>query len=128
MKNYYRYSRVMNEDTNIIELSTNNFIALLKRPYRTIWTNNHPVKVYYSLADQPYHIDRAAIAYHDYVDKILAMEKAKEGALKYIESLIEQGNLIASTLKQYRMAHYEDLNENLLDRKILELERAMKKG
>jgi len=76
MKSYNRYYRVMNNDTTLIEFSTNNFIPLHTKSYKTIWTNKHPVKVYYSLALQPYHIDLSVSTYHDYADKIVAMEQA----------------------------------------------------
>ena len=61
--------------------------------------------------------------YLEYESEVCAMEKAKEGALKYIECLIKQGAESRERLYQYRYDHYEDLNINLLDARIRTLEK-----
>lgn len=125
MEGYSKYYRVFINDTKVIELSTNNFLYLDTKPYRIIWTNHHPIKVYRSVANQSFRLLPCIAKYHDYTDKIMAMEKAKEGALNYISSLIKQAQSSISTLKQYRNDHYEDLNQNLIDTQIRRLELAM---
>ncbi|QNL51703.1 hypothetical protein H8S90_09075 [Olivibacter sp. SDN3] len=124
MENYSKYYRVFINDTKVIELSTNNFLYFDTRPYKIIWTDHHPIKVYCSVANQSFRLHSSIGKYHDYTDKIMAMEKAKEGALRYISSLIKQAQGIISTLKQYRNDHYEDLNKNLIDSQIRKLELA----
>lgn len=126
MKSYNRYYRVVKNDTCVTEQSANDFTRVCTKPYSIIWTNSHPVKVYHSLAKQAYSLYPLNPTYHDYVDKVMAMEKAKEGALKHISSLISEAELAISTLQKYRIDHYEDLNTNLIDSQIRKLERTMK--
>lgn len=63
--------------------------------------------------------------FYDYTDRIDAMERAKAGALSYINSLIKKVENGIDDLKQYRIDHYDDLNINLIDSNIRRLEREM---
>lgn len=53
------------------------------------------------------------------------MEKAKAGALSYINKMITEVEQGIKKLVQYRNDHYEDLNSNLLDVNIRRLEKEM---
>jgi hypothetical protein len=48
--------------------------------------------------------------FYGYTDKVTAMEKAKYGALKYINHMIREVEQGIKKLVQYRNDHYEDLN------------------
>ncbi|MCL4642044.1 MAG: hypothetical protein M5Z89_23775 [Olivibacter sp.] len=125
MKSYYRYYRVSINNTEITEMSSNDFTRINMKPFNTIWKDNHPVKVYYSLTNQAYSLTGVRSIQQDFVDKITAMEHAKSGALHYISSLIAQADAVIAVLKQYRIDHYDDLNKNLLEDNIRRLERLM---
>ncbi|MEH6305706.1 hypothetical protein RYH73_08625 [Olivibacter sp. CPCC 100613] len=126
MESYYRYYRIFTDTTEITTMSSNDFVRINMKPFKTIWKDNHPVKVYYSLTNQVYSLIGVRLIQQDFVDKVTAMENAKIGALRFISSLIEQADAIIATLKQYRIDHYDDLNKNLLDNNIRRLEKLMR--
>jgi len=61
--------------------------------------------------------------FYGYTDKVTAMEKAKSGALKYINHMIKEVEQGIKKLVQYRNDHYKDLNANLLDANIRKLKK-----
>lgn len=63
--------------------------------------------------------------FYGYMSRITAMERAKAGALKYINNMIREIEQGIKKLIQYRNDHYEDLNVNLLDDNIRRLKREM---
>jgi hypothetical protein len=61
--------------------------------------------------------------YYGYIDRATAMEKAKSGALSYINQMIGELDRGIQKLVKYRNDHYDDLNINLLDSNIQRLKR-----
>ena len=53
------------------------------------------------------------------------MEKAKAGALVYINQMVKEVERGIQKLEQYRNDHYDDLNVNLLDANINKIKRQM---
>lgn len=102
--NYYNFYRVNKNDTTITTISTNNFKPVKPRPY--------------SFMPAVYTLQRCIDDCYYFVDLVNAMEKAKAGALAYIELLIGEGEAGMAALLQYRMDHYEDLHINLVDANI----------
>ena len=92
MKSYSQYYEVLKNETSATKISTNDFIRMCMKPYTFTWTNNHPIKVYYSLKNQPYPFYPLLSEYCNYADKVVAIKQAKDGFLNYIESLIRQAN------------------------------------
>lgn len=104
---YFKFYRVNQNDTTVIPTSCNNFkVAVKAHP-----TNN---SAYCLLPEQE--------RYYGYRDLVLAMEKAKEGALAYINRLINKGETGSAELLKYRVDHYEDLHVNLVDANIRRVE------
>lgn len=106
-RKYYKYYQVFKHNTNIIEITVNDLKPVNNRPDGEL-----------TLAPE-------AKEYALFTDIGRAMEKAKAGALAYIEQLIARGEEGKDELLQYRMAHYEDLNVNLLEENIQLEENAM---
>jgi hypothetical protein len=52
--------------------------------------------------------------FYGYTTQVKAMEMAKAGALRYINSLIDLGEAGEKQLLQYRTDHFEDLEVNLV--------------
>ncbi|GAA3990694.1 hypothetical protein [Mucilaginibacter dorajii] len=94
---YYRYYRVVKNDTALQAFSANDF-----RPRPAV------------IAGINYSLLPGWEGYDQYADIGQAMEKAKAGALNYIEQLISGGEASLPKLLQYRMDHYEDLHINLV--------------
>ena len=63
--------------------------------------------------------------FYGYPDLVTALEKAKAGALAYIDELIRQGDKALPKLLQYRVDHYEDLNVNLVEDNIRRVEQEL---
>jgi hypothetical protein len=97
-RHYYRYYRVIKNDTALQAFSANDFRP---RPAVITGINNFSLLPGWD-------------GYHQYADIGQAMEKAKAGALNYIEQLISEGEGSLPKLLQYRMDHYEDLHINLV--------------
>jgi hypothetical protein len=95
---YSRYFRFLKNDTVINEISTNDFKPHVK--FEPIAATTYSLVINYPL-------------YYGYLSRTRAMEMAKAGALKYIETLIDRGRSGMATLLKYRTDHYEDLNKNL---------------
>jgi hypothetical protein len=63
--------------------------------------------------------------FYGYLNKAIAMEKAKAGALVYINQMVKEVERGIQKLEQYRNDHYDDLNVNLLDANINKIKRQM---
>jgi hypothetical protein len=95
---YYRYYRVIKNDTALQAFSANDFRL---RPVVKSGNNDYSLLPGWE-------------NYNQYADIGQAMEKAKAGALSHIEQLISGGEASLPKLLQYRMDHYEDLHINLV--------------
>ncbi|WP_345949294.1 hypothetical protein ABDD95_20835 [Mucilaginibacter sp. PAMB04274] len=103
---YFKYYQVKLHDTVIIPVSVNNFRRLPELPSGAaiqLLSKNE--------------------RYVGYCTLIEALEKAKAGALAYLEQLADDGK--EQEILDYRIAHYEDLNMNLVDRNIRKVEHAL---
>lgn len=120
-KNVFKYYRVFKNDTSVTEVSDNDF-----KPFKKKWIIRNPVGALMVLPQNWYSLPIDAAMFYGYTDKIHAMEMAKAGALKHIEVLISQTVHGITALKQYRVDHYDDLNENLLDGNIRKLKKEIK--
>jgi hypothetical protein len=107
--NFTNYYRVYQHDTAVTKVSANDFKQVINQ------TAFPPV----------YSLPTDGTLFYGYLNQIEAMEKAKAGALAYIEGIIKKVDEGIDRLKQYRMDHYEDLNINLLDANIRRLEQEM---
>lgn len=123
--NYIKYYRVFKNQTAVTEISTNDFkpshFIRFKRGLPLAFSEKDMavfLAFCYSLpADQE--------MYYGYTSKTRAMEKAKEGALTYINRMIDEVVQGIKKLKDYRSEHHPDLNITLLDANIRKLEREM---
>jgi hypothetical protein len=107
--NFTNYYRVYQHDTAVTKVSANDFKHVITR-----------------IAFPPaYSLPTDGTMFYGYLNQIEAMEKAKAGALAYIEGIIKKVDEGIDQLKQYRVDHYEDLNINLLDANIRRLEQEM---
>ncbi len=99
-QNYTGYFRVYQNDTAITKVSTNDF-------RQTKLTHG----AHYALpAGEGF--------YYGYKTLAKAMQMAKTGALAHINLLLGMGKAGEAELLQYRMDHYDDLNNNLIDANI----------
>ena len=127
MKNsfYIRFYRVYKHDTAVTEVVSND----LRPCHRAKFKRGLPVELltnetagahqfYYALPPDEQ-------MFYGYLDKALAMEKAKAGALIYIGQMISEVERGIKKLTQYRDDHYEDLNGNLLDAQIRKFRNSM---
>ena len=107
--NFTNYYRVYQHDTAVRKVSANDFKQVITH-----------------IAFPPvYLLPTDGTMFYGYLNQIEAMEKAKAGALAYIERIIKKVDEGIDRLKQYRVDHYEDLNINLLDANIRRLEQEM---
>jgi hypothetical protein len=124
MKNNFftKYYRVYKNDTHVSEVSVNNFKPVALRHFK----RGMPVA---SITDEPspapyfqYALPTDGSMFFGYVSKVVAMEKAKAGAIAYINLMIGNVEQGIEQLRQYRSDHYQDLNVNLVDSNIRRLE------
>ena len=107
--NFTNYYRVYQHDTAVTKVSANDFKQVITH-----------------IAFSPvYSLPTDGTMFYGYLNQIEAMEKAKAGALAYINEIIKKVDEGIDQLKQYRIDHYEDLNINLLDANIRRLEQEM---
>jgi hypothetical protein len=107
--NFTNYYRVFQYDTAVTKVSANDFKLAGCR-----------------IAVPPvYSLPTDGTMFYGYLNQIEAMEKAKAGALAFIEGVIKKVDEGINQLKQYRVEHYDDLNINLLDTNIRRLEKEM---
>ncbi|GAB2695061.1 hypothetical protein GCM10027037_18360 [Mucilaginibacter koreensis] len=124
--NYNRYFRVFMYDTAVTEISTNDFKPVnhqlfVRRVSRADDFKDHLCQ----LSDSHYSLPVAEQMFYGYMTRIRALEKAKAGAQKYINELTRQAEASINQLKQYRMAHYQDLSSTLLEANIRRLEKEL---
>jgi hypothetical protein len=107
--NFTNYYRVYQHDTAVTKVSANDFKPVVTR-----------------IAFQPiYSLPTDGTMFYGYLNQIEAMEKAKAGALAFINGIIKNIDKGINQLKQYRVEHYDDLNIILLDANIRRLEQEM---
>ncbi len=127
MKNnhFFKYYCVYKNDTTVTEVSVNDFKPVLHRLFK----RGLPVTGFMDgLGQMPsfqYSLPPDDDMFYGYTDKVTAMEKAKYGALNYINNMIKEVEQGIKKLVQYRNDHYEDLNVNLLDANIRKLKKEM---
>lgn len=110
---FFKYYRVYKNHTDVAVVSTNDF-------------NGAYQKNKDAATDVPcYHLPPDYMMYYEYTGLINAMERAKSGALRYIDSLIKTGEKGKSKLYQYRMENYENLNINLVESNIRRIEKKL---
>lgn len=118
------YYRVNKNGTAVTKVSANDFKPVVAKRFK----RGLPVEI-------PNGKDGASIfkyvllpddeMFYGYSTQTQAMQKAKEGALSYIASMIRDVELGIQKLRQYRIDHYADLNSTLLEANIRDLERQM---
>jgi hypothetical protein len=116
--NYIRYFRVFKQHTKVTEISTNDFLRPKLRAVGKNWLIGETEIILCAIADAGYRLPADNILFYGYTTKVKAMEMAKAGALKYINSLIAEGAPAKARLHQYRRDHYEDLNITLVEANI----------
>jgi hypothetical protein len=107
---FFKYYRVYKNDTAVTEVSVNDFKQVLRRRFKR---ELPVVGVVDGLGQMPgfqYSLPPDDSMFYGYTDKVTAMEKAKYGALKYINHMIREVEQGIKKLVQYRNDHYEDLN------------------
>ncbi len=122
--NFTKYYRVYKNDTTVTEVSANDFIPLTTRHFKTGWVTGPPVDVLCAIPS-PYYLPADNAMYYGYASKIKAMEMAKAGALRYINIMIKEVEQGINKLKQYRVDHYTDLTDTLMEANIRRLENEM---
>jgi hypothetical protein len=124
--NYTRYFRVNMHDTAVTEVSTNDFKPVKGNPaVRRISRVGDFKDRLCIIPDNPYSLPAEESMFYGYMTQVHAMEKAKAGAQRYISQLTHQAEASIDKLKQYRMAHYQDLSSTLLEANIRRLEKEL---
>lgn len=125
MKNhsFIKYYRVYKHDTAVIEISANDFKPVLQGRFRAKLPAMGPRDVMCSIP--LYSLPSDDNMFYGYLDKAVAMEKAKAGALAYINQMLKEVEKAIKKLEQYRDDHYHDLNINLLDANINRIKKQM---
>lgn len=121
--NFMRYFRVFSQDTIITEISTNDFRPLKLKPVKKNWLIGNTTEIYKAIVSVTYALPVGERLFYGYTTRARAMEMAKAGALRHINSLIDLGEDGEKQLLQYRTDHFEDLEVNLVYANI-EAERA----
>lgn len=124
-KSFIKYYRVFKYATTVTEVSANNFVRLPAVQFKRGLPVGEPVDVLISIPYFKYSLPPDEAMFYGYLTKAQAMEKAKSGALTYINKMIADVEQSIAKLKAYRMSHYEDLNINLLDANIRRVEKLM---
>jgi len=121
---FIKYYRVYKNDTAVTEVSANDFKPVLQRRLGTKPADvTGPRDVLCSIP--LYSLPPDENMFYGYLDKAIAMEKAKAGALVYINQMVKEVERGIQKLEQYRNDHYDDLNVNLLDANINKIKRQM---
>lgn len=123
--NYIKYFRVFKNDTAVTEVSTNDF-----KPFQSKRPKTEPTAGKSKNAVDPvpgciYSLPPDQEMFYGYLTRFEALERAKAGAIAYIDVMIKDEEKDIQKLKQYRMDHFEDLNINLLEENIRSLETKM---
>jgi len=122
---FVKYYRVFKNDTTVTEISANDFKPVARVQFKRVMPIGFPVDVLISIPYFQYSLPANGAMYYGYLSKVKAMEKAKAGALLYINTMIADVEQGIEKLKAYRMHHYTDLNTNLLDASIRRVEKQM---
>ncbi|RVU02421.1 hypothetical protein EOD41_00325 [Mucilaginibacter limnophilus] len=122
---FTKYYRVFKHDTHVTEISVNDFLPVTPQCFKRGWYTHRPIDEFSSIPSHAYTLPVDAEMFCGYTDKIKAMEKAKAGALNYINLMIKEVETGINKLKQYRNDHYDELNINLTDASIRRLEKEM---
>ncbi|PJJ85001.1 hypothetical protein [Mucilaginibacter auburnensis] len=127
MKNrsYIRFYRVYKHDTAVTEIRSNEFIPCTPAKFKRGLPVEQPTDETTGTHQFYYELPPDEQMFYGYLDKALAMEKAKAGALAYIGQMISEVERGIKKLTQYREDHYEDLNINLLDAQIRKFRNSM---
>jgi len=123
MKNYLKYYRVFKHDTAVTEVLVNDFKPV-KAKKGLLTGGQQDVLCTIPYLEYSLPTDDESMFY-DYLEKHLAMEKAKSGALTYINQMINEIEQGIKKLMQYRLDHYDDLNTDLLAANIHRLKKEM---
>jgi hypothetical protein len=125
MKNhsFIKYYRVYKNDTAVTEVSVNDFKSVMPGRFRANLAAKGPRDVMCSIP--LYYLPSDENMFYGYLDKAVAMEKAKAGALAYINQMVKEVEKGIKKLEQYRDDHYHDLNINLLDANINRIKKQM---
>ena len=116
-KSYFRFHKVVKNDTAVKEVSTNDF----KMFQPTLLKIKGAIASHFEAYPTFFLPDDDAMFY-GFLSRVKAMEFAKAGALKYISKLIDDGEKSYDLLIEYRATHYDDLNIHLTDRNIRRIE------
>ncbi|RYY37487.1 MAG: hypothetical protein EOP46_02520 [Sphingobacteriaceae bacterium] len=122
---FTKYYRVFKHDTHVTEISVNDFLPVAVHRFKKGWYIDRPINELSGSPSHAYSLPVDNEMFYGYTTKIKAMEKAKAGALSYINLMIDEVETGINKLKQYRNDHYEDLNINLTDVSIRRLEKEM---
>ncbi len=127
MKNrsYIRFYRVYKHDTAVTEIRSNDLRSYSCTKFKRGLPIEQPTDETTGAHQFNYELPPAEQMFYGYLDKALAMEKAKAGALAYIGQMISEVEQGIKKLTQYRDDHYEDLNINLLDAQIRKFRNSM---
>jgi hypothetical protein len=117
-RNYIRYFRVFTHHTKVTEISTNDFCRPKLRAVGKHWLIGDTEEILCAIADAAYSLPADNALFYGYATKVKAMEMAKAGALRYIDSLIAEGMPGKARLLEYRRDHYQDLNITLVEANI----------
>ncbi|OOQ56593.1 hypothetical protein [Mucilaginibacter pedocola] len=126
MKNrsYICFYRVYKHDTVVTEVRSNDFKPRTSAKFDRGLPVAHPEEMNGS-PQCYYELPPDELMFYGYLDKALAMEKAKAGALAYIGQMISDVEQGIKKLTQYRQDHYEGLNIDLLDAQIRKFRNSM---
>lgn len=113
-KNFTRYFRVYSKDTAVTEISANDFRPPKLKPVKKDWFIANTNDIYDAIASVVYSLPEGEPLFYGYTTRVRAMEMAKAGALRHINSLIDLGEAGEQQLLQYRTDHFEDLEVNLV--------------
>ena len=106
---FFKYYRVYKNCADVSEVSANDFTGPRSKDDMSL--------------PPCYHLPPDNMMYYEYNGLVLAMQRAKAGALKYIDSLIKEGEEGISKLIRYRMENYENLNFLLIESNIRRIEK-----
>ncbi len=124
-QNYTKIYRVFKNDTAVTEVSANNFVPVAPRSFKKGLTVLPAVDVCCSIPWVEYSLLPDHEMFYGYLDKATAMERAKSGALRYVNLMIKEIDLRIKELVQYRNEHHDDLNSDLLDANIRRVKKEM---
>ena len=119
--NYLKYYRVFKNDTAVTEISANNFIPVIAHGFKRGLPIGEPVNAVHATVFA-WSLPTDDKMFYGYLTRAHAMQKAKDGAVNYINQLIKEDAPGLQKLEQYREDHYQDLNVTLLDANIRRVE------